>query len=552
LALAALLALGGAALGQVVFTEQSVASGMPFQLDGASTHVNVMAGGGAVGDFNRDGWPDLFVLGDGEVRDCLYINQADGSFKEEAANWGVARFHRGQGVTVGDFDRDGWLDVFITSGGDVSGPGRTGKHILYRNIEGRSFSNVAVAAGVNLTSITVPSGDGAAWGDIDNNGWLDLYVGMWQEGGDGNRLFYNRGDGGFDDITDSAGVRATEMRTFSPCFADMDGDGWVELLVAADFSSSHYFVNNGDLTFTDYTSESDTGHDTYGMGSYVADMDGDQMLDWYVTSIGQGIQPNSTGNFLYQNLGGHVFAPLNRETGVPYCGWAWGTVAIDADQDGRQDLAVTNGWHEYVWHNDEPSRFLYNKGDMKFANVAADVGIDHRGLGRGMVHFDYDHDGDMDLAIFSRREPLALYRNDTENNHRWLIVRVETLHHPGLAPDGVGALLYLDNPALTKVLQISANSNYLGNSQKIAHFGMGSEATANLRIRFPGNGERAYQLETDKAWRVWAPHPNLIRRLCAVWRQETLPCGAFAHNDVRGMVSFVNQGSDCPPEIWYE
>ncbi len=173
------MVLAGPALGQLNFIEAATDAGLamthaPFQ----DTQWFVMTAGGAVGDFNNDGWQDLFVIHGGTEPDKLFINDGDGTFTDQAAAWGLTDQHRGVGAAVGDYNNDGWQDIYVTSLG-ITASATTGAHRLYRNDAGTGFTEVAAAADVNTTSTTQPDGYGAAFGDYDLDGDLDLVVAGW-------------------------------------------------------------------------------------------------------------------------------------------------------------------------------------------------------------------------------------------------------------------------------------------------------------------------------------------------------------------------------------
>jgi hypothetical protein len=197
---------------QVGFSDQTFDAGIdhfPFLAGG-----NFFAGG-AVADFNQDGWPDIFLLG-GESSDALYINNQDGTFSDRTANWGLGLIHRGHGAAAGDFDGDGWMDLYITSGGTTIDMDLPGQHLLYRNNGNGTFTDVAAAVGVKQTSATDTATASAAFGDFDLDGDLDLFVCTWDTDGrtDGNRLFRND-NGTFTDVTDDAGITTQPTRTTS-------------------------------------------------------------------------------------------------------------------------------------------------------------------------------------------------------------------------------------------------------------------------------------------------------------------------------------------------
>ncbi|MEO1575748.1 MAG: VCBS repeat-containing protein, partial [Pseudomonadota bacterium] len=278
------------------FTDVTVRAGVSFEHRPTADHRSgPMSGGGAVGDVNGDGFPDLFVLGSGETPDALFINQRNGRFVNQAEAYGLAEPHRGTGAAFADVDSDGDLDLFVTSFGDsdLLLPG-TGHHRLYRNDGGR-FVDVAPASGVNFSATDAPDGYGATFGDIDLDGDLDLFVAGWHVLGVGNaygsRLFRNRGDGTFEDISETAGILGSSTQAFGAAFQDMDGDFYPELVVAGDFGTTRYLRNNRNGTFTELdpgtgapvTLPTDPnwsiGKAHNGMGLAVGDVDGDLRPD---------------------------------------------------------------------------------------------------------------------------------------------------------------------------------------------------------------------------------------------------------------------------------
>ena len=303
-----------------------------------------MMGGAAAGDFNNDGWMDLYIIGGGLSPDRLYLNQGDGTFDNVAAAAGLEDLHVGSGATVGDYNADGYLDIFVTSFGSPDNPG-PGNHRLYRNNGDMTFTNVAAAAGVAWSSAELGDGFGAAFGDYDLDGDLDLFVAGWVKHSAGNRLFRNNGDGTFTDVTDAAGIVDNGIRGFSPCLADMDGDRYPEVLLVADFGTSEYFINRGDGTFVNRTDAAGVGQEWSGMGTAVGDVNNDGRLDWYTTAIfDDDHEGRGDGNKLYLNLGEHRYEEVAAAAGVADGGWGWGTVITDLNLDGHVDIVETNGW----------------------------------------------------------------------------------------------------------------------------------------------------------------------------------------------------------------
>ncbi len=452
------------------------------QASNRATQMIYMTPGGACGDFNRDGWQDLFIPMGGTEPDRLYLNQGDGTFVDEAPAWGVAATHVGSGSAVGDYDRDGWLDLFVTSFGTLANP-QPGAHRLYHNDAGAGFTEVAKSAGVQRTSPTVVDGFGAAFGDYDLDGDLDLAVAGWVQNSGGNRLFRNEGDGTFLDVTAAALPQSmASVRGISLRFADMTGDRFPELLWVGDFGTSRYLVNNRDGTFRDETAAAGLGLDDNGMAGAIGDFNGDLLLDWYVTSI---YSPSTFefGNMLYLHAGDGTFSEVGEAAGVRECYWAWGAAEADWDQDTRQDLAVTNGWAGSYWDNN-PTQLFLNRGDAVFDEVARASGLDYRGQGRGMLHFDFDNDVDPDLVIFGNGEPVAFFRNNLsgESCHGLRIVP-ETRRRARLAPDGFGTRITIVAGGIEQVRYLDGGCSHLSQSELSVHFGLGASTTIDeLRV----------------------------------------------------------------------
>ena len=489
---------------QINFSDQSFGADIdhfPFIAGG------MIYAGGAVADFSHDGWPDIFLLG-GESGDALYINDQDGTFTDEAAAWGVDLIHRGHGAAAGDYDGDGWTDLFVTSGGDTAGADLPGQHMLYHNNGDGTFTDVAVAAGVQQTSATDGNATSAAFGDYDLDGDLDLFVCTTGSSGttDGNRLFRNNNDGTFTDVTVAAGI-TIGMNGFSPRFVDMNGDRYPELLVAADYRTSRYYVNNGNGTFSNATAPSGTSLESNGMGQAVADFNRDGLQDWYVTSVYRD-EPlyNQDGNYLYVNQGNHTFtAPVAH--GARDGGWGWGVAALDFDHDGFIDLAETNGWQDAEYYG-EISYLYRNLGDLTFAPVQGTTAFDHNWDGRALMTLDYDQDGDMDILITANNGLAALYRNDLAGpNTHWLEVHLDTSGNPALAPEGFGSVVRATTGTVTQHVYISPGATYLGQSETIAHFGLGAATTVDqLEIEWTdGSSTILGSVAADRILTVIAP-----------------------------------------------
>ena len=469
-------------------------------------NLAVMTGGAGVADFDRDGDLDVFWIGGGLVADALFINQGDGTFMDRAEQWGIAEHHMGLGASVGDYNNDGLPDLYVTSLG--AHPGLPGPHRnrLYRN-DGGSFTEVGVETGANSNGGSLGDAFGSVFGDYDLDGDLDLFVTGWAGQANARLLRNNLAETGTADFTDVTGPGVISMpggtRGFTPVFADTDGDRYPELLLAADFGTSKYMRNNTDGSFSDLTFFSGTGLDGNGMGATVADIDRDGLPDWYVTSIYSHHQPVSTwipgtGNMLYLGEGFHGFAERSEEQGVKEGGWGWGTVAADFDNDGWLDIAETNGWHESnglnepEWQVDRCRLFLNEHGEG-FTDIAEACGIDHMGMGRGMIAFDADNDGDQDLLVTTFSGEIAFYRNDPPRPSdgaptNSIRLELDTSLLSCLAPDGYGSRIEIawtdpdsGEPQEAMAL-INTLGGYLTQSDTAAHFGLGAASTID-RIR---------------------------------------------------------------------
>jgi len=458
-------------------------------------------GGGGAGDFDRDGDQDLFMPMGPLTADRLMLNDGTGTFTDVAAAWGCAAVHMGSGMAVGDYDDDGWLDIYLLSHG---GPAANapGFHRLYHNVGGAGFAQVATAAGVKFTSLFLGDGYGACFGDDDMDGDLDLVATGWLPAALGNRIFRNNGNGTFTNVTSSAISGGFGLvGGFTPQLFDMDGDLDPELLLAADFHTSRYFVNNGDGTFTNTTVASGTGLDSNGMGATLADFDGDLLPDWYVTSIWED-GGCSSGNTLYLNQGANTFSETSVPAGVNDGGWGWGVVSTDLDLDGDVDIAENNGYllpltdtAEPLCSHDplsqwvgEPAYLWLNDGDgSHFTESHAAAGLDHALDGRGILNFDMDADGDQELVLFTNNGPIAVFRNDLSGpGHNWLRVFLSNLHKPGVPPDGLGSKVYATVGGVTRFSPVMDKPSYVSSCEQSALFGLGSAATVEqLRVEWP-------------------------------------------------------------------
>ncbi len=467
----------------LTFTDQTTLAGVnaTISFTGNGSAQGWLAGG-AVGDFNNDGWQDIYIPTGGTSDDRLYINNGDGTFTDMAASWGLTERHQGTAAVVGDYDNDGWLDIYVTSLGGATAVQQPGKHRLLHNDGGVGFTNIAEVAGVNTSNPSAADGWGGCMGDFDLDGDLDLAVAGWRQSSQSNRVYENNGDGTFTDISDAPGLSTmTSIQGFSTRFADMDGDRYPELLFVGDFGTSRYYKNNGDGTFSDWTNQSGTGLMGTEMGQTVADFNNDGFFDWYVTTI--------ASNPLYLNQGNHTYTNAAPAAGVTNTGWGWGVVASDFNNDGLMDVSATGGGGSQrmdIYISTSPD----DGQTLSFADVSVATGLAWTGPGRGLSNFDYDNDGDQDLIVFPNDSPVRIFRNDLSGSGaNYLRVFLDASGASDVAPNGIGSVVVATFDGKTHYGRIDGGSNYLSHSELSAHFGLGGATVVDeLRVQWQ-NGE---------------------------------------------------------------
>ncbi|MHC4823694.1 MAG: CRTAC1 family protein [Planctomycetota bacterium] len=464
---------------QLEFTEVSHQVGLGFTLDVHIDHpVEPMSGGGSAADINGDGLVDIFIPSMGVHRDRIFYGLPNDRFDEQVPTIiGATPRYRGVGSTLGDYDNDGLVDIYVTSYGDMGGPASPGSNRLYRNNGDGSFTQMAAAAGVSFGAPLQADGFGCCFGDYDLDGDLDLFVCGWEAASEGNRLYRNEGDGTFTDQTHAAGINTVAIRGFAPRWTDLNGDRYPELLIAGDFGTTSIYSNNTDGTFTDRTPGLHPDKAHYGMGQTVGDFDSDGYLDWYVTSIyfdnPTPFVPNGNRMHIYEGPDSPLEA-TPESSGVVNGGWGWGTVAADFDLDSHCDVAEVNGWDDPEFLNESSFLFM-NNGDATFEEEGQLRGFDDTNEGRGLLTFDYQNDGDMDLIVFNNEGPVHLYRNDYDGLNNFLRVDVDTSANSALAPGGFGTNIEIEVDGHRRVQFLDGGSTYLGCGQMTAHFGLKAE-----------------------------------------------------------------------------
>ena len=349
------------------FTDVTEAAGVTWQhtYTGGNDFLYIAAGAAAA-DVDGDGLTDLYVLGGQNQPNALFRNKGDGTFENIAVAAGVASDGRHDcGAAFADVDGDGRPDLLL--GGINASPK------LYRNT-GTGFEDITAVAGLTLGGSTFS----AAFADTDRDGDLDLMLSHWQTGNH-NFFFENDGQGHFVNAGDRVGF-ADSFRpdlSFTPNFADINGDRWPDLLMAADLGHSRVFLNDGQGHFVDVTDGVIT--DENGMGAAVGDVDGDGVLDWFVSSVGRAVAAKRgvTGNRLYRGLGNGRFEDITDAAGVREGFWGWGSAFLDVDNDGDLDLFHTNGFLGPFapGYDGDPSRMFLNDGQGRFTEHASEMEI---------------------------------------------------------------------------------------------------------------------------------------------------------------------------------
>ncbi len=488
----------------VSFANVTVAAGVNFEHQIAAatpSDAERITAGAAAGDYDDDGYIDLYVAGgDAATPNLLYRNLGDGTLRFEEtglASGAQISGRRSAGSVFADVDSDGQLDLFV---GAVEGDAPA---LLMNNGDG-TFSDGSARSGLSTPARTHTFS--AAFADYDLDGDLDLALSHWQWKeavisadpiGDTETLWQNQGDGTFvgvstpSALSSAIGDDGTDY-TFTPNFADINNDGYPDLLMAADFKTSQVLVNNRDGTFSDVTTPSIS--DENGMGATVGDYDNDGDLDWFVTAIAaEGVPQDNgfNGNRLYRNNGTGAFEDVTDEAGVRIGGWGWAACFADFNNDGHLDLFHVNGWDDDRFR-DLPARLFMADGSGRFNETAVDAGITTDRQGRGVVCADFDRDGDVDLFIVNNGNFAELYENRLDENglgedRHWLTVQ---LRGSGANTRGIGGRVFLTAAAATQMREIRIGNNFVSQHVAEAHFGLGAtDLIPELRVVWPGGDE---------------------------------------------------------------
>jgi hypothetical protein len=512
--------------------------------------IETNGAGVALVDYDRDGWLDALVLSGTMLEEGtreekaypagsaptnrLYRNRRDGTFQDVTDAAGLRRTGWASSVCAGDFDNDGWTDLFITY---------FGRNVLYRNHDGR-FEDVTGQAGLATTGTRW--GSGCTFVDYDRDGRLDLFVAnylrfdlatapapgagancFWKgvpvncgpKGlpTDTNLLYRNRGDGTFVDVSDASGVsKVTGRYSMTAVTTDLDEDGWPDIYVASDSTAAILYRNNRDGTLSDVAVESgaaysENGNAQAGMGVAVGDYDGDGRLDLLKTHFADDMPA------LYHNLGRGLFEDVASAAGLAvenrYV--EWGAGIPDLDNDGRPDLFYVTGnvypeierlLPEYPHRS--PRLVFRNNGGGTFELVTGRSG-DASALhsSRGAAFGDIDNDGDIDVLVMNMNEPPSLLRNDYSGANGWIDIELEGTRSNRSA---VGATVVVAAGGVKQARTVLSQSSYYSHDDFRLHFGLGAAETVDrVEVRWPSGATSALtHVPTRRVVAIKEPRPD--------------------------------------------
>ncbi len=499
------------------------------------TILETPGSGVALLDYDNDGWLDIYLLNGSTFpalkgketppRAMLLHNNQDGTFTDVTEKAGVANERWGFGVAVGDYDNDGWPDIYVSN---------FGKNRLYHNNHDGTYTDVAEKAGVTLGGWST----GATWGDYDHDGFLDLFVPGYAKfdpdhpplsgkgglppgfcnfrgievmcgprglPGEGDHLFHNNGDGTFADVSLKAGVSDPKgYYGFASVFVDVDDDGWLDLAVANDSVPKYLYRNKHDGTFEDVSYISgfalnDEGREQASMGIAVGDYNRDGKVDFYITNFSDDY------NALYRNDGDGNFSDVTARAGIaavtlPFLGW--GTGFLDYDNDGLLDIFAANG-HVYPgvdkqdWGTSWAQRPLLfrNLDGAKFQEVppATGSGLAAVMTARGAAFGDLFNDGHIDVVINNVDSTPALLRNVVKRSNHWVTLK---LVGGSKSPrDAIGAKAFVIAGGVRQRGDVFSGGSYASSSDQRLHFGLGAATKVDqVEIHWPSGAKEQIAL----------------------------------------------------------
>ncbi len=482
-------------VGEDFYLNVTKSSGINFKHSIGDDHltniIESVGGGAAFLDFDQDGYMDLYMangcyhdrLSDQEYKSTekhtnkLFRNIGNGTFEDVTKKAGVGHEGYGMGVTIGDFNNDGYPDIYVSN---------HGPNALYKNNGNGTFTDISAKSGVAGDESSV----GAVWLDYDNDGLLDLFVGNYLSfdpdykfyyapdgfpgpmsfDGEIDRLYKNLGNDKFEDVTEAMGVFNENGRAMGVGAADVDGDGFVDLYVANDHMVNYMYKNEGTKKFTEVgipsgTAFNQVGEGTISMAVDFGDYNNDGLLDLWVSDDGYCS--------LYENQGNGVYTEMAYPSGIAVAAAqhvGWSSAFIDYDNDGDQDIFKANGELKHLYGQED--QLFENNGEGKFSDVSVDRGVyfTEELVGRGACFGDYDNDGDLDAYIVNLDDFGVLLRNDHGNEKNWVKLQLVGTKSNR---DGIGARIKITAGGIDQIAQKKSASGYLSQSDPRIHFGLG-------------------------------------------------------------------------------
>jgi hypothetical protein len=516
--------------GPIQFTNVTAAAGIKFVHfkgnKGISINREEFGPGVCVADFDGDGWQDIYFVNGRDLYDrgisvsnALYRNNGDGTFTDVTEKAGVPGTGYGLGCVWGDFNNDGFPDLFVT---------QYGRNVLYRNNGNGTFTDVTDKAGVAGTE----SGafhSGATFFDYDRDGWLDLYVGSYVTLGDkrycqlgemlsscapseyrgsADALYHNNHDGTFTNVTAAAKIYQPEGKNLSVAAADYDDDGWPDLFVANDGLNAYLYHNERNGTFKETGLAS--GMAVTGQGRIMAamcislgDYDNDGRLDLYISDF------QRSSDHLWHNEGKGFFDEVSEQSGVTRMTrdvLSFGGGFFDYDNDGWLDLFIANG-HVYPeveqatpgTHYRQINSLFHNEGNGRFTDVGKASGNAFATpyVGRGVAFADFDNDGFMDVVVANNGDVPLLMHNSGGNGNHFLNFRLTGTKSN---PDAMGARIRVVAGTMSQIREIAGGGSYLSQSDLRANFGLGAAKRAEIvEVNWPsGQRQVFHNVEADK------------------------------------------------------
>lgn len=530
---------------EIRFEDIAAKAGLRFELrNGAAGDFHqpeLMLGGVGVLDYNNDGCMDIFFTNGAampslkktgpEYSNRLFRNNCDGTFTDVTERAGVGGEGYSMGVAIGDYDNDGYPDIFVAG---------VNRNFLYHNRGDGTFEDVTEKA--HLTGVDPHYGKlwsvSAAWVDIDNDGWLDLFVTNYVQWDPKleptcgtkqqplycrpdayhdtpNQLFRNNHDGTFTDISESSGIGKHLGKGMGVAVADYDGDGLMDIFVANDSVPNFLFHNLGGGKFEETgllagVALDDNGRPVAGMGADFRDFENDGRPDLIVTGMVNDTYP------LFRNTGkSPVFDDDTAESGLALVTrtlTGWGVGFYDLDNDGFKDVFTANAHFpaldRYLGTAAAlPNSIFYNLGDGRFEDVSKNAGTDFQvpGQYRGVAFADVDNDGRVDAVVTNVNGPARLFHNITEGAGHWLAMKVTGTHSNR---DGIGAKIAVTLPDGRKLYNHCTTSvGYASSSEPLVRFGLGNATTAKLiEIRWPsGEMQQVHDVKADQVLKLREP-----------------------------------------------